>query len=83
MTERIRKPLKLVAAPSVGHIVSAPPELIASTHTTDFDVLSAGVNEEGLSEIMKVTSGQPQIDNGCRNGSPAASFSPWPSRDQR
>ena len=36
MPEHIRKPLKLVAVPTIGYIVSAPPVLVASTHTIDF-----------------------------------------------
>jgi DNA-directed RNA polymerase subunit RPC12/RpoP len=36
MSTRIRKPFRLVAAPGVGHVVSAPPVLIASTNTVDF-----------------------------------------------
>lgn len=36
MTDRKRENLKVVAAPSAGHAVSAPPVLIASTHTVDY-----------------------------------------------
>lgn len=36
MSERKRESLKVVDAPSSGHAVSAPPILIASTHTIDY-----------------------------------------------
>jgi hypothetical protein len=31
-----RVALKVVSAPGVGHVISAPPALIASSHTIDF-----------------------------------------------
>jgi predicted RNA-binding Zn-ribbon protein involved in translation (DUF1610 family) len=36
MTEREKRPLKVVQTPRVGHVLNAPPILIASTHTIDF-----------------------------------------------
>ena len=31
-----RKPLRVISAPAIGPVVSAPPPLIASTHTVDY-----------------------------------------------
>jgi DNA-directed RNA polymerase subunit RPC12/RpoP len=36
MFERQKKSLTVVQSPSTGHVMSAPPPLIASTHTIDF-----------------------------------------------
>jgi hypothetical protein len=38
-----RVPLKLVEAPSVGHAVTAPPVLSASSHTIDYTCGKCGV----------------------------------------
>jgi ribosomal protein S27AE len=35
--------LKIISAPSVGPVVSAPPVLIASTHTVDYTCGSCGI----------------------------------------
>jgi transcription elongation factor Elf1 len=40
--ENPRVPLKFVSAPGLRHTVSAPPLLIASTHTTDFTCCDCG-----------------------------------------
>jgi DNA-directed RNA polymerase subunit RPC12/RpoP len=36
MTEREKRVLKLIDAPRVGHVLNAPPTLIASSHTIDY-----------------------------------------------
>jgi hypothetical protein len=36
MTERIRKPLRVIEAPRFGPVVTAPPPLVASSHTIDY-----------------------------------------------
>jgi DNA-directed RNA polymerase subunit RPC12/RpoP len=36
MTERQRRPLKLIEAPRIGTVLNAPPVLIASTQTIDY-----------------------------------------------
>jgi DNA-directed RNA polymerase subunit RPC12/RpoP len=36
MAHKQKKLLKVVQSPATGHVMSAPPTLIASTHTIDF-----------------------------------------------
>ena len=36
MSDRQKKSLRVVQPPSTGHVMSAPPTLIASIHTVDF-----------------------------------------------
>ena len=36
MPDREKRPLRIVATPSVGHAVNAPPVLDASSHTLDY-----------------------------------------------
>jgi hypothetical protein len=43
MSSRQQKPLKVVTAPLVGHILEAPPPLTASSHTIDFTCGNCGV----------------------------------------
>ena len=41
-TENPHVPLKFVSTPGLRHTVSAPPLLIASTHTTDYTCCECG-----------------------------------------
>jgi DNA-directed RNA polymerase subunit RPC12/RpoP len=43
VTERKRISLKVIAAPSSGHVLDAPPPLAASTHTVDYTCGHCGV----------------------------------------
>jgi hypothetical protein len=36
MKEHEKRSLRLIEAPRVGHVLNAPPTLIASTHTIDY-----------------------------------------------
>jgi DNA-directed RNA polymerase subunit RPC12/RpoP len=36
MTEREKRPLRLIESPRVGHALNAPPALTASSHTIDY-----------------------------------------------
>jgi DNA-directed RNA polymerase subunit RPC12/RpoP len=36
MSEHKKKPLRIVTAPASGHVLNAPPILVASTRTTDY-----------------------------------------------
>ena len=43
MSVKKRVPLRVIPAPAVGHIVSAPPTLMASSHTVEYTCGRCGV----------------------------------------